>query len=117
MGTFTTGIYCPQCPVREGILLSEDLFNKDADWVCNKVTVHRQTCSFISSLLDIVKGNLKDLHLPCILSVSDCEVFIDRFDKILHPYHFLMTRVKWALSYRYGNLEDDTIPIPMTLGI
>lgn len=117
LGTFFTGIFCPQCPVQEGILLSEDPFNKDADWVCNKVAVHRQTCSFISSLLDIVQGNFKDLHFPCIESVLDFEVFIDRFEKIIHPNHFLMTQVKWTLSRRYGNLEDDTIPIPVTLGI
>jgi len=114
LGTFTSGIYCLQCPVREGILLSEDPFNENSDWVCNKVAVHRQPYGFISSLLLLVEDSFSDLDLESIL---ECEAFIEHFEEIIHPHHSFMTKVKMALFHQYGNSEDDRMCFSTNWGI
>lgn len=105
LDTFTSGIYCIQCPNQQGILLAEDPFSESADWVCNKCS-DRQPASFIASVVETVGKELVGLKRG---SVAACESFIRKYAKILHPHHFYLTDVKMALCQMYGHLEGQNL--------
>lgn len=104
LGTFASGIYCPHCPKKEGLLLSENPLNPEADWVCNKCS-KRKPLSFIANVLDIVGPEWTVLNRE---SVSECEQFIEKYSEILHPYHYFLTDVKLSLCCKYGKSQGET---------
>lgn len=106
LDTFTSGIYCLQCGLREqGVLLAEDPFSETSDWVCNKCSA-RQPASFIASIIETVGKELVGLKRG---SITDCEAFIRKYTKVLHPHHFYLTDVKMALCQMYGHLEGQNL--------
>ena len=104
MGTFSSGVYCPKCPNLEGILLPENTFNGNSDWLCNKCSLRLSYESVVNLTNDCVEqfSNLD------VLSVPDCENFIQKYAKTLHPHNFLLTAVKYSLvnNYRLSSEEN-----------
>ncbi len=97
LGTFASGVYCPKCPNQEGILLSENPLNEDADWLCNK-------CSLRLSFelkIKLEHAALKGLLVLNRTSIPDCENFITKYCKVLHTHNFLLTDVKLSLISGY----------------
>jgi len=62
----------------------------------------------------MVEDYFNDLDLESIL---ECEAFIDGFEKIIHPHHAFMTKVKMALFYQYGYSEDERMYFSTKTGI
>ena len=93
LGTFTSGIFCAQCPNKEGILLPLKPLDKESDWACNKCSV-KKSAAFIDHFLenDVVKLVGRDRG-----NISYCNDFIRKYEKALHPNHYLMTDMKMML--------------------
>ena len=107
LGTFTSGIFCPRCAAdkQQGILLAEDPLNEASDWVCNKCS-DKQPAGFIANIVETVGKELVALKRG---SLVDCEAFIRRYEKVLHPHHFYLTDTKMALCQMYGHLEGQNL--------
>ena len=99
LGSYTSGIFCTRCPNQEGILLSENPFNIASNWICNKCSL-KKPVSFIANLTtkagkemyQLLGGDWRD-------RLSDCEAFIRKYGKILHPNHYYLTEVKLTLFF------------------
>ena len=89
LGTYTSGIFCAQCPDKEGILLPEKALDLESDWVCNKCPA-KKSAAFIAHFLenDITQLVGRDLE-----KISNCKGFIRKYGKALHPNHYLMTQI------------------------
>lgn len=107
LDTFMSGIFCPQCAVKkeQGILLSENPLSDTADWVCNKCA-DRQPAGFVAHIVETVGKELVALKRG---STSDCEAFIRKYEKVLHPHHFYLMDTKMALCQMYGHLEGQNL--------
>jgi len=74
-------------------MLPEDPLDDDSDWLCNKCSV-RKTANFVAELLIKVGSDFQGVNRR---SVKECESFILRNSKILHPHHSYLTEVKMTL--------------------
>ena len=97
LGTFAGGIYCPRCPNQEGVLLPENPLNQTADWLCNKCFIRHP----IKLVVSLMKDSVEDLWSLNRLSAPDCEKFIQKHAKTLHPHNFLLTDIKLDLINNY----------------
>lgn len=107
LGTLVGGIFCPKCPNQKGILLPEKpLEDKLSDWICNKCS-HRSIEGYIAadSLLKVGRA-FAGLDRQ---SIPDCEAFIRKWSKIVHPNHSYLTEVKMVLCDIYGQSENGNI--------
>lgn len=105
MGTYSSGVYCPKCPNLEGILLPENPFNENSDWLCNK-------CSFrlsYKSVINLTKDSMQEFLNLDLESVPDCENFIQKYAKTLHPHNFMLTGVKYSLVNKYRPSSEENL--------
>ena len=103
LGTYTYGIYCPDCPGQQGILLSENPLDSRSDWICNKCSGRKTTKRFLEGLLETVAGDSEGMDRN---SISECEAFILKYSKILHPHNSILTEVKFRLIGHYGRSNN-----------
>ncbi len=102
LGTFIGGIYCCKCPNQEGIVLSENAKDDDANWICKKCS-DRKPATFYASLM---RKPWEDWNALNRKSIPEMECFIDKYSKILHPHNFFLTSIKLALCQSYGASEE-----------
>ena len=91
LGSFTSGIFCTKCPNHEGILLPEYPLEKETNWVCNKCS-SKKSRSFIAKLLD---EDVIPLDNGDRGKSAKCEDFIRKYERILHPNHYLLTDIRF----------------------
>ncbi len=103
LSTFTSGIYCLRCPNREGILLPEYPLNHESDWMCNKCS-DRKSAKFVNDLLEIAGKDLDDLDSS---SVTECEAFVMKYEKVFHPNHCVLIQVKFSLFESYDFFKNN----------
>lgn len=103
LGTFTSGIYCLRCPNREVVLLPECPLNQDSEWVCSKCA-DRKSANFVKELLKIARKDLSNLDWN---SVAECEAVVRKYEKILHPNHYMLVEVKMNLLDIYEFYKDE----------
>ena len=105
LDTFTSGFYCQKCPQQSGILLTENPLDDASDWICRQCGA-RQPANYAAEIIESVGKEIVALKKG---SVKDCEGFLRKFSKILHPNHFYLTDVKMALCQMYGHLEGQSL--------
>ena len=106
LDTFTSGFYCQKCPQSSaGILLTENPLDDASDWICRQCGT-RQPANYVAEIIESVGKEIVALKKG---SVKDCEGFLRKFSKILHPNHFYLTDVKMALCQMYGHLEGQSL--------
>ncbi len=93
LGTYTSGIFCTQCPNQEGILLPVNPLEKESNWACNKCSA-KKSAAFIVNFLE---SNVAQLVGRDREKMSECAYFLRKYEKILHPNHYLLTDVKMLL--------------------
>ncbi|XP_057376965.1 SET domain-containing protein SmydA-8-like [Daphnia carinata] len=105
LDTFISGLYCQKCPPQSGILLIENPLDETSDWVCRQCGT-RQPANYVAEIIESVGKEIVALKKG---SLKDCEGFLRKFSKILHPNHFYLTDVKMALCQMYGHLEGQSL--------
>jgi hypothetical protein len=103
LGTYTGGIYCPDCSDQQGILISENPLDSRSDWICTKCSGRKTTELFVQGLLESVAGDSERMDVK---SISECEAFIQKYSKILHSHNSYITEVKFALIHLYGRSDN-----------
>lgn len=105
LDTFTSSLYCQKCPSNSGILMAENPLEESSEWVCRQCGT-RHPANYVAEIIESVGKELVALKKG---SASDCEGFLKKFSKILHPHHFYLTDVKMALCQMYGHLEGQSL--------
>ncbi len=102
LATYLSAIFCTKCPNQEGILLSENPLSMIGDWSCSKCS-DRKSVTSIGDLMGRIEKDLdvvnKDDNRE---NASVCEKYIKKYEKILHPNHYMLLSIKISLCHAYG---------------
>lgn len=107
LGTYVNGIYCKMCPTLKGILLPIKPLKKETDWICNKCS-DRKSDAFVANLLSLPSHDWVRLNRH---SIPDCLGFIQKHSGMLHPNHFFLIDVKFALCH-ISPMYEECMPNP-----
>lgn len=107
---YVGSIYCTMCRETDKTnscpkMISVDPLNPDANYKCEK-------CEHVIAAKQIEFGN--DALRKEILSVDKTdpkqfEIFLEKYNNVLHPNNAHVLEVKYALSQMYGNLKGYNI--------
>lgn len=97
-----SGIAC------NGIVLLEHPVETDSNWLCNKCD-ERTDSAQVEVLLSNIEDEIDDILIPNCPSVEKLEELILKFEQLLHPNHFHLFALKYALSQQYGHQENSSL--------
>lgn len=108
MSTFISGLRCPRCPDAsdaQSVLLPQNPLDESAQWLCTGCS-QPQPVNYVNQIIEKIGKELVSLKRG---SIEHCEIFIKKYENVLHPHHFYLIDVKMALCQMYGHLEGQNM--------
>ncbi|XP_022197560.2 SET domain-containing protein SmydA-8 isoform X2 [Nilaparvata lugens] len=97
LGTNLSSLKCPKC--LKGAVLSTKPLDDKADWLCTNCSQYSVPYHTIEKLIERIQNGLDSIGMD---SVVDLENFLKKYEKVLHPQHYIMIAAKYSLSQLYG---------------
>ncbi|RZF49126.1 hypothetical protein LSTR_LSTR008412 [Laodelphax striatellus] len=97
MGTNMSSLNCPKCT--KGTVISTKPLDDRADWLCTNCTQYSVPHDIIDKLLERIQNELDSTRMDSIVELED---FLKKYQKVLHPQHYIMIAAKYSLSQLYG---------------
>ncbi|XP_068618073.1 SET domain-containing protein SmydA-8 [Battus philenor] len=110
LSTHLSTLKCNKCD--NGIILSTNPLDNDAQWLCTK-----KSCGFktsggaICKMLAVVQREVDQLDAlePNLQAIEQREATINKYKSIFHPRHSILLSIKHALAQLYGRVENNSI--------
>ncbi|XP_072400359.1 SET domain-containing protein SmydA-8 isoform X1 [Diabrotica undecimpunctata] len=122
-GTYFSALRCQDSNCKGYVIpktfIDNSTNDKGSDWYCT--TCPSKLSSY--SVQDLLERIGKDLNDMPKQNIKECRSFIETYEELLHPNHFLLTDVKLALLNLIGQtkegmreISDDELQLKFRLG-